>query len=128
MTAADENLIFAELLERDYVVPTPPCAADEPPPHEWLETVAHLIEKGMAESGASPRRLIEALVARIDEAVVGMVNAVIHHPEFQAMEASWRGLQMLVAAADHDAGCRVKTLDISKRELNRTLRKFRGNA
>jgi hypothetical protein len=40
-------------------------------------------------------RLTQA-VARIDALLARQVNAILHHPDFQQLEASWRGLHYLV--------------------------------
>src|SRR4051812_34625092 len=45
------------------------------------------------------RRLSVALnrdVARIDELLSAQLNAILHQPEFQKLEASWRGLWFVV--------------------------------
>lgn len=118
---------FTDLLERA-VIPTPPSAEDEPPAAEWMATLARLVSADRHRIADRPRRLIEALIGEIDLTMSAQLNAILHAPDFQALEASWRGLWMVVRAADADAGVKVRTLNISKRELGRTLRKFRGNA
>lgn len=72
--------------------------------------------------------LAEEVAAEIDRRVALQLNAILHHPEFQRMEAAWRGLHLLVTAADGEPTLKVRALDISKRELRRTLSKFRGTA
>jgi type VI secretion system protein ImpC len=71
---------------------------------------------------------VEAAVADIDRRLAEQVNLILHHPEFQRMEATWRGLDFLVRATEPGGGQKFKLLDISKPELARTLRKFRGTA
>jgi type VI secretion system ImpC/EvpB family protein len=76
---------------------------------------------------AAPRLLAELLgrdIARIDEALTRQVNAILHHPDLQRLEASWRGLRFLVeqlpADADGDADrgmVEIKVLNISRKEL-----------
>jgi type VI secretion system ImpC/EvpB family protein len=63
-------------------------------------------------------------VARIDEALTRQVNAILHHPDFQRLEASWRGLRFLVdqvppdAEADKDrVKIKIKVLNVSWKEL-----------
>jgi type VI secretion system protein ImpC len=74
------------------------------------------------------RALIETVNAEIDAALNTQLNLVLHHPEFQAMEASWRGLHFLVRNTDTDPMLKIRLIDISRAELARTLRKFRGTA
>ena len=76
----------------------------------------------------TPRRCVEAMLAELDQALSAHVNAILHHKEFQAVEAAWRGLHFLVRQTETDATLKIRILDIGKRELSRTLRKFRGTA
>jgi type VI secretion system protein ImpD len=65
-------------------------------------------------------------VARIDEMLTAQVNAILHHPRFQKLEASWRGLRYLTEQVDeHDADNRIKIkfLDVNWRTLARDLDK-----
>ena len=118
---------FADLLGGAHVAAVP-AAVDNPPAQEWLATLARLVlaDGRLAEDG--PRRMIEALIAGIDATLDTQINAILHAPAFQALEATWRGLHMLVRRADRDAGAKIKLFNVTKRELGRTLRKFRGNA
>lgn len=75
-----------------------------------------------------PRRTVEAICAEIDRALSAQINLILHHPQFQALEATWRGLHFLVRNTETDATLKIRALDIGKRELSRTLRKFRGTA
>ncbi|QOJ15130.1 MAG: type VI secretion system contractile sheath large subunit [Planctomycetia bacterium] len=47
-------------------------------------------------------RLIERVIALIDERLTAAVDAIVHHPQFQRLEASWRGLSYLVDQAGRD--------------------------
>ena len=80
------------------------------------------------EAGLRVRELIETVNAEIDTALNTQLNLVLHHVEFQALEASWRGLHFLVRNVDSDPLLKIRLFDISQRELGRTLRKFRGTA
>lgn len=68
-------------------------------------------------------RRLNHQVAEIDEVLNEQVNAIIHHPAFQKLEASWRGLQYLVdQAARHGTdSIRIRVLHMSWRELTRDL-------
>jgi type VI secretion system protein ImpC len=79
-------------------------------------------------AGWSVRELVETVNAEIDAALTTQLNFVLHHPDFQAMEASWRGLHFLVRNVETDPLLKIRLFDISQRELGRTLRKFRGAA
>ena len=73
-------------------------------------------------------RTIQAIVAALDQKLTEQVNAIMHHEDFQRMESGWRGLEHLVKNTETDEMLRIRIFDISKKELGRTLRKFRGTA
>src|SRR4051812_24582364 len=112
---------FTVLLERDVraTAALPEMDANGPPA-EWMSTLASLALRHPELIEANPRRVIEALIAELDFALSTQLDGILHAPEFQAMEATWRGLFQLVRAADKEQGAKVRALNISKRELQRT--------
>ena len=65
--------------------------------------------------------LIDQHIALIDELINSQVNAIIHHPEFQKLEASWRGLLYLVEQADGIEKVKIRFLDVSWKHLVKDL-------
>lgn len=84
--------------------------------------------QAMPAADLGARRAMEAVAAAIDIEMTRQLNLVLHHPEFQAMEACWRGLHYLVRQCDTGTMLKIRVFDIGKRELGRTLRKFHGTA
>jgi type VI secretion system protein ImpC len=76
----------------------------------------------------SPRRVVESLIGELDRALAAQINLVLHHPDLQQIEATWRGLRFLLGVVGGDADLKIRVLDIGKRELARTLKKFHGTA
>lgn len=72
-------------------------------------------------SAAQALRLLNRDVARIDRLLNQQVNAVLHHPRFQKLESSWRGLQYLAGQVTPEANVRVRMLDLSWKELTRDM-------
>lgn len=62
-------------------------------------------------------------VAELDEIMNDQVNAIIHHPKFQKLESSWRGLQFLTNQVSRHGteSVKVRVLNLSWRELTRDL-------
>jgi len=60
-------------------------------------------------------------VAAIDRLLNDQLNAILHHPAFQKLEASWRGVRYLVDRVDEEGerNVKVKILSASWRELER---------
>lgn len=59
----------------------------------------------------------EQLVARVDEALSAAVRRVLHHPDFQAAEALWRGVEFLVRRIETGARTEIVLYDVSAEEL-----------
>jgi len=73
-------------------------------------------------------RSIEGIIAQIDQKLTEQVNLILHHEEFQQLESAWRGLHYLVNNTETDEMLKVRVMNISKKEMHKTLRKFKGTA
>ena len=73
-------------------------------------------------------RSIEAMIAAIDAKLTEQVNLILHHEDFQQLESAWRGLHHLVSNTETDEMLKIRVFNISKKELGRTLKKYRGTA
>ena len=71
---------------------------------------------------------IEAMIAEIDKKLSEQINKVMHHPDFQKLESAWRGLHYLVNNTETDEMLKIRVMNISKKELHKTLKKFKGTA
>ncbi len=57
------------------------------------------------------------LVAQVDAAISGQMRALLHHPDFQALEAAWRAVFFLVRRLATGSNLKIFLLDIAKPEL-----------
>lgn len=64
-------------------------------------------------------RRLNADVARIDELLNAQLNAVLHHPAFQKLEAAWRGLRFLADSVPEGANVKVRVLNATWKDLVR---------
>ena len=71
---------------------------------------------------------IKAIIAEIDHALTQQVNVILHHEKFQQLEGAWRGLQYLVNNTETDEMLKIRVMNISKKDLARTLKKYKGVA
>ncbi|WDD92316.1 type VI secretion system contractile sheath large subunit [Burkholderia sp. FERM BP-3421] len=69
---------------------------------------------------------IEQLVAELDKKISGQLTEVLHNKRFQALEGAWRGLHYLVSNTDTSENLKIRYLNISKSDLGKTLRRFKG--
>jgi type VI secretion system protein ImpC len=59
----------------------------------------------------------DQLIARVDEALSGAMRRVLHHPDFQAAEAIWRGVEFLVRRIETGARMEIVLYDVSAEEF-----------
>lgn len=71
---------------------------------------------------------IAAFIAEIDRKLSEQINLILHHPEFQALESAWRGLHYLVNNTETDEKLKLRFMDISKDDLRRNMRRYKGIA
>jgi type VI secretion system protein ImpC len=64
---------------------------------------------------------IAARIAALDEAISAQLNEVMHAPEFQKLEGSWRGLHYLVHQSETSTMLKIKVMNVSKDDLRRDL-------
>lgn len=70
----------------------------------------------------------EAVIAEIDERINTVLNAIIHHHDFTVLESAWRGLHYLVMRTPPADSIKIRVFNISKKQLSRTIRKYRGTS
>jgi len=73
-------------------------------------------------------RSIEAIIAEIDRKLTEQINLILHHADFQKLEGGWRGLHYLVNNTETDEMLKIRVLNISKNDLGKTLKRFKGTA
>ncbi len=71
---------------------------------------------------------IESVIAEIDKKLTDQVNVILHNKDFQKLEGAWRGLHHLVNNTETDTTLKIRVLNISKKDLHKNLRKFKGAA
>ncbi|MBC7501751.1 MAG: type VI secretion system contractile sheath large subunit [Herminiimonas sp.] len=81
-----------------------------------------ILDEGMK---AAPDKGVVAMinerVAEIDKILSDQLNAIMHHPEFQTLEASWRGLHDMVDGTETGTNLKLRLLNVSKKELLKDL-------
>jgi type VI secretion system protein ImpC len=63
------------------------------------------------------KSLLDFHIGRIDAQISAQLDAVMHSPEFQHIEAAWRGLKFLVDRTDFRKNVKIEVLDVSKEAL-----------
>jgi len=73
-------------------------------------------------------RTIETIIAEIDRKLSEQINLIIHHPDFQQLEGTWRGLSYLVNNTETDEMLKIRVINLNKKDLTKTLKKYKGTA
>jgi type VI secretion system protein ImpC len=71
---------------------------------------------------------ITAMIGQIDKKMSEQINAIMHHPDFQQLEGAWRGLHYLVSNSETDTMLKIRVCNVSKKELHKTLKRYKGAA
>ncbi|WP_394149750.1 type VI secretion system contractile sheath large subunit [Erwinia sp. OPT-41] len=106
------------------------------PKSEQAKTAVESAVKTLAEQALSSSvtmaddayKNIAAFIAEIDRKLSEQINLILHHPQFQSLESAWRGLHYLVYNTETDEKLKLRFMDISKDELRRNMRRFKGIA
>jgi type VI secretion system protein ImpC len=86
--------------------------------------IQNLVEKALEGTVVFEKnvtRTLNAGIAQIDAAVSKQLAAVMHHPEFQKLEGTWRGLSYLVFGSETGTTLKIKVLNAPKRQLFKDL-------
>jgi type VI secretion system protein ImpC len=73
-------------------------------------------------------KTIEAIIAEIDRKLTEQVNLILHQQDFKTLEGTWRGLHYLVNNTETGENLKIRVLNISKKEVSKTLKKYKGTA
>ncbi|MDQ6684703.1 MAG: type VI secretion system contractile sheath large subunit [Pseudomonadota bacterium] len=116
---------FASLLKKEFK----PKSDDAKSAVE--QAVLTLAQQALAQTnliGSDVVLSIEAMIAEIDKRMSAQVNAVMHSEDFQKLESAWRGLHYLVNNTESDEMLKIRVMNISKLELGKTLKRYKGTA
>jgi len=71
------------------------------------------------EPAADPRQ--NEMLEMVDKATESHMQNILHHPNFQAMEAAWQSLYFLIKRLETGSKLKIFILDISKQQLQQDL-------
>jgi len=116
---------FASLLNKEFKPQT------EGAKSEVQSAVATLAQQALASTRLISNDVVQtinAMVAEIDRKMSEQINKILHHPDFQQLEGAWRGLHYLVTNSETDDQLKIRVMNISKKDLHKTLKRFKGAA
>lgn len=63
------------------------------------------------------KRLVDQMIDELDERLSRQMDEILHHPNFQQLEAAWRGLKFLVDRTEFGENIKVQFINASKEDL-----------
>jgi len=124
-TVALESSDFANLLQKEF---KPQNDKAKESVETAVRTLAEQALVGTDLISGDVLASIESLIAQIDKKLSEQINLILHTSEFQALEGAWRGLHYLINNTETDTSLKIRVMNISKNELGKTLKKFKGTA
>lgn len=124
MSAAHETTLEHSLL--DQIVEEGRLAKDESARERGKNLVKEFVNQvleGSMTISKDAEAMINARIAQIDHLLSIQLNEVLHHPSFQKLESSWRGLKYMMDQSETSDMLKIKILNVSKRELLRDLQR-----
>jgi type VI secretion system protein ImpC len=91
-----------------------------------VQTLAQYVLKDTSVVSDDAIASISAVIAQIDKKLTAQVNLILHNEDFQKLEGAWRGLHYMVNNTETDEMLKIKVMNISKKELGKTLKKYKG--
>jgi type VI secretion system protein ImpC len=86
------------------------------------EFVSQVIDGSMTVA-KDAEMMINARIAQIDHLLSIQVSEILHHPDFQKLEGSWRGLHHLVHQSETGTMLKIRVMNCNKREMLRDLQR-----
>lgn len=98
--------------------PEPRASAKRPETGDlqaWIENVvaAHVVPDTAQRD--------KAYVNAVDSAISEQMRELLHHPDFQAMEALWCGVRWLLANLELDQNLQLHLFDVTRQEIDHDL-------
>ena len=90
------------------------------------ELVAALADEALKGTVTYSRNMTQTLkqgIAALDAALSKQLAAILHHPDYQKLEGTWRGMHHLVMNTETGATLKIKMFNVNKRDLFKDLDK-----
>jgi len=84
------------------------------------EFVHQILDEGMTVSNDTIAA-IQVQIAKIDDLLTKQLNEILHHPDFQKLEASWRGLHYFVMNTETSTRLKIRLLNATRSEVFKDL-------
>jgi type VI secretion system protein ImpC len=84
---------------------------------EWVKELVDQVLVGQIQVDKDTDAMLGERIKQLDELISTQLNEVMHAPELQKMEGSWRGLQYLVSNTETGTMLKIKVMNVSKKDI-----------
>ena len=116
---------FASLLNKEFKPQTDSAKSEI---ENAVKTLAQQALSSTKLISSDVVQTINAMIAEIDKKLSEQVNQILHHADFQQLESAWRGLHYLVTNSETDDQLKIRVMNVSKKDLHKTLKRYKGAA
>ena len=86
------------------------------------EFVRQVLDKQMTVSPDLEASILKR-IAQIDHLLSLQLNEILHHPRFQKLEATWRGIRYLLENSETGVNLKIKVFNSTKKDILRDLQR-----
>lgn len=90
---------------------------------DMIKNFVSEVLSGQISMARDTEAMLNARIAQIDHLISIQLNEIMHAPEFQKLEGTWRGLRYLLANSETSDMLKIKILNVPKKELLRDLQR-----
>jgi len=76
-----------------------------------------VFKEGKSDQVRVDKKLVDSLIEELDHRLSRQVDEILHHEEFQKVEAPWRSLKFLVDRIDFNENIKVELINTNKEDL-----------
>jgi type VI secretion system protein ImpC len=117
-TLSDNRTILDVICEEGRIGQTPEERANG---KLWLKDLVGEVMNGQMTVSKDTDKMINQRIADLDSVISKQLNEVMHAPEFQKLEGSWRGLKYLVSQTETSTSLKIKLMNASKKDIFKDL-------
>lgn len=122
LTTAEDSE-FAGLLAKEF---KPRTDEQRSAVESAVRTLAEQALESSLNFSGDAYRSIQAIIGEIDRKLSEQIEHIVHHRDFQQVESTWRGLHYLANNTESDEMLKIRVMNLSKKDLHRTLRRHKG--
>ncbi|MEW4490522.1 type VI secretion system contractile sheath large subunit [Thalassoglobus sp. JC818] len=119
--AAAESTSEVSLL--DQMLTSMPSSVQKDEGQDLIRNLVKIATQGQNLVGKSAIAKIRKAIEQLDATMSKQLAEVMHNPQFQKLEGSWRGLHHLVMNSETSKMLKLRMLNLTKRELFKDLDK-----